>query len=54
MRQDDRHDAVLLHVLKAVKQEGKVGGQLGRKAIVLEPHVLRRGPAEVAAIAEVM
>ena len=35
VRQDDGHHALVLEVVKAVQQEGKVSGRLGGEAVAL-------------------
>src|SRR3546814_4975966 len=52
VREDDGHHAVVLQIVQPMKEEGEVGGALGRHAVVLEAHVLGHGLARLPAVAE--
>ena len=52
VRQDDRHHAFVLQVVKAVQQEREVGRRLWGQAVVLEAHVLAHRLGRVPAVAE--
>ncbi len=50
--QDDGHHAFFFQEVKAVQEEGEIGGGLWREAVIFEPHVVAHRIRRVPAVAE--